>query len=876
MRFIRIFIQRIRSVVRRSRAEEDLRREIDLHIAQLTKEYKAAGMSESGARIAAMREFGPVEATKEQCREMRRVGFVENLWTDLAFALRLLKRSPGFTLTAVLSLALGIGATTAIFSLVDIVLLRMLPVREPQQLVEITRPGGGAVSYPFFEAIRDRNQVFSGVMLLSAGRYTAGVRIGGVDLDIHLSPVSGSYFQVLGVMPVIGRMLVEEDMASSNAAVIGYGFWQRAYAGDPAVLGKTLRVGADGRAYTIVGVAARTFTGVATGQPVDLWLPVTPSRNPAALMFRVIARRKPGIPESTASANVQMLARQLSSEWRFEGPMQIELKAASSGLTQMQRRFMRPLLVLMLVSTLLLLMVALNIANLLLARASARRREIGVRLSLGAGRSRLIQQLLTESFVLGGAGSVLGLLLAPQATGFLVRFLSSSIGTLELPLSIDARILSFTVFVSVSVVLLFGMAPALATTRLDLTPMFLGSSRTTAGLERARLGKSLVVAQVGLSCVLLAGAVLFGRSLQALARVDAGFHPEHVLLLSLATTKQAPTGVDRVRLYERAIQRIAAVAGVRSAAMSSESLFSGSTWTEAVRTPGLASQRGADRQSVLLSVSPGYFQTLGIAMLRGRDFNSGDNESSPKAAVVNEAMARYYFGAADPLGRTFRIESTSFPAPLTVTGLVQNAKYSSLKEAPVRIVYLPALQVPGPFGGANIAIRTAGDPEKMADLLFNEARAESPYLRFAGSTTQEHLVDGTIAQDRMLAQLSGFYGLSAAILVCLGLYGLTVYQASRRAAEIGVRIALGAQRRDVVWMVMRDSMALVAYGSALGVCATLLLASLVQGLLFGVHPFDAANLLVTPALLVGIGAIAAYWPAQRAARLDPMTSLRCE
>jgi hypothetical protein len=390
MRIGRIFFHRLRSLLRRSRAEADLQREIDLHLEQLTKEYTAAGMREKEARLAAQREFGSIGATKERCRDRRRVNAVEDVFRDLAYAFRLLRKSPGFTGSVVLSLALGIGANTAVFSLVDAVLLRMLPVREPQELIEITRLGGGTLSYPFFEAIRDRNQAFSGVLLLSGGRIAASAHLGGADLgEIHLSPVSGSYFAVLGVSPSIGRLLTDEDLNASNVAVISYGFWQRMLAGNPAVLGQTLRVGGDNRQYTIIGVGPERFMGLTTGQPVDLWVPVTRSRNPVALMFRVVARRKPGISEAAAQANAQLIARQLSREWGFERLLPIEVTAASGGLTELQRRFTRPLLVLMLVSALLMLMVALNTANLLMARAAARQREVGVRLSLGASRGRV-------------------------------------------------------------------------------------------------------------------------------------------------------------------------------------------------------------------------------------------------------------------------------------------------------------------------------------------------------------------------------------------------------------------------------------------------------------------------------------------------------
>ncbi|MPY88281.1 MAG: FtsX-like permease family protein [Luteitalea sp.] len=881
MRRGRIVAQRLRSLLRRSRAETDMQRELDLHIEQLTTEHIAAGMSEADARLAARREFGSLEAVKERCRDTRGVTLIEDLLKDVAYAFRLLARSPGFTLAAVLSLALGIGANTAIFSLVDAVLLRMLPVHEPQQLVEVgNRLGEGRLSYPMYEAIRDRNDVFSGVLTLPDGRFAASVYLGDIDAgDVHVSPVSGDYFAVLGVSPVIGRALTEADLVAANTTVIGYGLWRRAFGADPAVLGKGLRI--SDRTYTIVGVAPADFTGVATGHPVDLWVPITWTdrrslESPATLMLRVMARRKPGVSEDEARANMELLARQWSAEWKFEPPMQVDVTSARGGLTQLRQGFSRPLLVLMSIVTLLLLMTAANVANLLLARASARQREIGVRLSLGASRSRLIRQLLTESVVLGGTGAALGLLLAPVVAAFLVRFLSSAVGTIDLSFSIDTRVLAFTLSTSIGVVLLFGLAPALAATRLDLSPLFKGGSASVRGQGPTRPGRVLVVAQVAISGVLLVGAVLFTRSLQTLTNLDAGFRRDNVLLLHVNTAAEALTDVQRVRLYERVLDRLASVPGVRSAALSSESLFSGNAWSEAVNTPSFAPPPGADRQAVLLVISPGFFRTLGTSVLRGRDFNTHDHGRAPTVAIVNEAMARYYFGETEAVERAFRLEHDSFPQHLTVVGLVQDAKYRSLREAAPRIVYLPYLQVPGQLGSANIAVRTAANPEMMADLLWKEVRDESPYLRLGGTTTQARLVEGTIAQDRMLAQLSGFFGLTAAVLVSMGLYGLTAYDVSRRTAEIGVRIALGAQPYDVVRLVLSHSMVLVASGVALGLAAALALARLVETLLFGVHSTDVITLALSASLLLGVGASAAYWPARRAAGLDPIASLRHE
>jgi predicted permease len=882
MRLARIALHRLRSLVRSSRAETAMQRELAQHVEQLTREYISTGMSESEAYRAARLQFGSLEGIKEQCRDMRRVTLVHDFFKDLAYACRLFTKSPGFTLTAVLSLALGIGANTAIFSLVDAVLLRKLPVREPRQLVEVGRAGGRTLSYPTYEAIRDRNEVFSGVLLTSAGRFGASLYFGAINAgDVHFSPVSGDYFAVLGVSPVLGRALTEEDLPASNAAVISYQLWQRVLAGDPGVLGKTMRMGSSD--YTVVGVAPAGFTGVLTGQSIDVWVPVTyfePQllRNNVAMMFRIIGRQKPGVSAEQAGANMTLIARQLSAEWNFERPLHVEIADASGGLTLLRRQFSRPLWILMTVVALLLLIATVNVANLLLARAGARRREMAVRLSLGASRSRLVRQLLTESVVLGGAGGALGLLLAPAAAASLVRFLSSAMGTMTLSLDLDGRMLLFTVATSLIVVGLFGLAPALAATRLDLNAMFKGSPSAAAhGGRRARPGKLLVVAQVAISCVLLAGAILFARSLRTLTHLDAGFRPENVLLLSVGLEPGKPlSAVERVRTYDRVLERVARVPSVQSAAFSSEALFSGNSWTEPVRAPAFTPLRGQDRHAVLLVISPRFFETMGTRIQRGRDFEARDDERAARVAIVNEAAARYYFARTDAIGQTFQLGDRSSAPQMQVVGVVQDAKYRSLKDPAPRMIYLPALQEPGPIGGANLAIRTAGDPEKLADLLWKEVRNEISDLRRHGVTTQAQLVEGTIAQDRMLAQLSGAFGLTAMVLVCLGLYGLTAYEVSRRTAEIGVRLALGAQRTDVVRLIVGRSMILVTSGVLIGLAGAAALARMVESLLFGVRGSDAVTLAGSAAMLLTTGAVASYWPARRASRLNPIATLRAE
>jgi len=448
---------------------------------------------------------------------------------------------------------------------------------------------------------------------------------------------------------------------------------------------------------------------------------------------------------------------------------------------------------------------------------------------------------------------------------------------MDLSLDLDGRILAFTVATSLIVVGLFGFAPALAATRLDLTGMFKGSPSAAVRGQRARPGKLLVVAQVAISCVLLAGAILFARSLRTLTHLDAGFRPENVLLLSVDLEPGRPlSAVERVRTYERVLERLARVPSVQSAAFSSERLFGGNSWTEPVTAPTFAPLPGQDRQAVLLVISPRFLETMGTRILRGRGFEARDDERGARVALVNEAAARYYFARTDAIGQTFQLGDHSGAPEMRVVGVVQDAKYRSLKDPAPRIIYLPGLQEPGPIGGANLAIRTADDPDKMADLLWKEARTEVADLRWRGVTTQARLVEGTIAQDRMLAQLAGAFGLTAMVLVCLGLYALTAYEVSRRTAEIGVRLALGAQRTDVVRLIVGRSMILVTGGVLVGLGGAAALARLVESLLFGVRSSDAVTLVASAAILFTTGAAAAYWPARRAAQLNPLATLRAE
>lgn len=874
MRATRILKHRFAALFRRRHTNSQLERELSLHIEQLTRQNIASGMDESEARAAARREFGSFALIQEACRDTRRVNWIDDILRDLRYGLRQLYKAPAFTLTAVLSLALGIGANTAIFSLADAVLFRMLPVQNPQELVELSQTGEGMISYPLYRYIKEGNTVFSNALIMSAGRFAGSLRADSKELgDIRFSPVSGNYFDVLGIRPSMGRALTEGDMAASNATVIGDRLWRERFHGDPSVIGTAIVVGT--KPYTIIGVAPAGFTGVIAGQPVDLWLPITwfdrqRIENPVAFTFSVIARRKPGVSDQVALANVQLLARQWSNSLKFDQPVRVEVTPASGGLNVVRRRFARPLWVLMGVVMLLLLCAAVNVATLLMVRASKRSREIAIRLSIGAGRSRLIRQLLTESFVLAALGGWVGLLVAPVSAQWLVRFFSAAMGSMTLSFSIDLRMLMFTAMIACAAALFFGLVPALAATRTNGTSIFRGafSSRGNTSYA-ARSGATLVIAQVAISCVLLSMAVLFARSLHNLVELNAGFERENVLILAVGFGDGGPKGIAAARTYERVRDHLSTIPGVRSVALSSETLFGGGRWTETIKAAGFHPIHGQNRAAVMLVVSPNFFRTVGTRLLGGRDFDSRDDDTGAKVAIVNESMARYFLGRRDAVGQSFQV--AGFESPVTVVGVVEDARYQSLRDPAPPIVYLPYLQ--GPVGG-NLTIRTTGDPEKMADALWNEAHRLVPLLRYRGVTTQARLVNGTIAQDRMMAQLSGAFGVTGALLVSLGLFGLTAYEVSRRTGELGVRIALGARRLNVIRLVVGRAVLLVCAGVGVGIIGSWALMRVAERLVYATRATEPASLLLPGLMLIVVGAAAAYWPARRAASVDPATALR--
>jgi len=830
---------------------------------------------------------------------------------DLRYGARMLLKHPGLTLIAVLSLALGIGANSAIFSLLDAVLLKTLPVKNPEQFVLLSRshPQGSKlssnISYPVFAQLREQNHVCAGMFtVLDFVRLNASVN--GQAEMVEGQLVSGSFHSVLGVKAVLGRTFSADDdqvPGANPVAVISDGYWQRRFARDPAVIGKSIIL--NGAPFTIVGVTPPEFFGVTVGVSPDISLPLAmlaqaiPGETAPAESYRhdalphILARLNPGVTPQQASAALTLLLQQslraeAGSQWSPEREQdfqqqRIELTPGSQGLSGLRRQFYEPLRllsaplgVLMAVVGLVLLIACANVANLLLARATARRKEIAVRLALGAGRLRLIRQLLTESALLALLGGALGLLFAYWGNDLLLTLISSGRRPLLLQLAPDARMLGFTAAVSLLASLLFGLAPALRATRVDLTPALKDSPRMPGrGSSRFKLSQALVVAQVALSLVLLIGAGLFVRSLLKLQSLDVGFEQEKVLFLSVDPKLigyQRPQIAD---LYRRVLERIAAIPGVRSASLSRNSLLSGGRIEGAISLPGSTSMSDESRWVRRDAVGPRFFETVGMPLLMGRDFNAQDNERAPQVAVINETCSRAYFGHESPLGKRFGWEPEQ-SSEIEIVGVVKDAKYHSLREETPRMIYLPYLQDSGAWRETNLQVRTANDPLSMAAAIRRELQAIDPNLPVFGVKTLKAQVNESLAQERLVATLSGFFGMLALLMACVGLYGVLSFTVSQRTAEIGIRMALGAQRGNVLWLVMRETLLLILIGIAVGLSAALATTRLTASLLFGLAPTDLVTVSLATLLMIMVGALSGYLPARRATKVDPMIALRCE
>src|SRR5262245_866981 len=819
---------------------------------------------------------------------------MQTLWQDLRYGRRMLFKKPGFTVVAALTLALGIGANTAIFSLIDAVLLKTLPVNDPERLVALTSVTGVgerrlSFSYPTFHDLRELNQVFAEIFAydglalnLSEGAQTE--RVSG-------QLVSGNFFSGLGVKPFLGRVLSPEDDKAPGAhpvAALGHNFWQRRFASDPNVVGKTIHL--NGYPYTVIGIAASGFLGVEVGASPEVWVPMMMqpqlSNGDDRLRMRnhfgikIMARLKPGVNEQQAQLATDLLSRQINSDAPGISPglrnfllkQRIELLPAGKGLSSLRSQFKQPLLILMGMVGLVLLIARANVANLLLARAATREKEIAVRLALGASRSRLARQLLTESLLLSLFGALLGLLFAFWVTDLLVNLAARSRFTLEL--QPDLRVLGFNLGVAVLTGILFGLAPAIQSTRPDLTSALKNEIPALAsGGRRFELRKILVVAQVALSLLLLVGAGLFVRTLQNLERMDLGFRADKVLLLSMnpGLNRYKP---DQARnFYAQLLERVKTLPGVQSASMTDMPLLGGA-WVTGVSIEGYQSRPGQDMSTTAKRVEPKFFETMGIPLLLGRDFADSDGAGAPKVAIINETLARSFWGNENPIGKRIGVESAGPDSE--IIGVIKDTKYRYLKEQIPRTVYVPLAQREVRADERVLHIRTTGEPKDLIAAIRREARALDKDLPVYNVKTFSELAAEGMSQERIVATLSSFFGLLALLLASIGLYGVMAYAVARRTREIGIRLALGAQSGAVIKLVIRQGMGLVAIGLVIGLAGALALTRFIAGQLYGVGATDPATFAVISLLLMTVALAACYLPARRATKVDPMVALRQE
>jgi len=894
---------RVRSWLRASLHRRELERamedEFQFHRARYAEDLERSGLPPEEARRRAYAEFGSVDARKEECRSALGLRLLDELRADVRYAGRLLRRSPAFAAVAVLSLGLGIGANTAIFTLLDTVMLKSLPVKEPARLFFVDNSGGksggnSGPPYPCFEILRDRNRYFSGMAAFKAGA-SMNVTIDGVRERVRGQYASASYFDVLGVPAVYGRVFTTADEESSRAgasnspvAVISETFWERRFGRNPVIIGKTIQVG---RTWvTIVGVTPRAFRGLQAGSPVDLTVPMTVSGNRLTgtqhWWFSVVGRLKDDVPLEQARLDLDALFQAYKTDIGLKGDTyfdRIALVPAGKGQNDLRRDFATPLWIVTTIVGLVLLIGCANVANLLIARASARRSEIAVRLAIGASRSRLIRQLITEGALLAALGAAGGLLFARWGVATLVRFFEGGQQWIMLEPHFGGRVLAFTAGVATLTAFLFSVAPALHATRVDAAKPD-DSGRTSLPRPRARVGQALVVLQVTLSLVLLSVAALFMRTLHNLNNVQSGFSRQGVLTMHVEATMLPPYDKARAyteypqlaRMWGELLDGLAALPGVSTVALSTITPLSRRDRGVVIAVPGEPPKRGPDRGVHVNHVTAAYFETFGIRLLDGRVFAASDQPTSARVAILNATAAKFYFGQASPIGRMIDFPGQDIPDPYQVVGVVEDTRYDGLRKDPERMAYLPVSQSIDRLGGVIVGIRAAIDPSGLIGGVREAAARSVPAAFVSNIITINQQIDDSMLQERLVARLASVFGALAVILACIGIYGVLSYAVVRRTREIGIRLAIGARRRAVIWLVLRETVVLVAIGLMLGLPLVVWAGRYVRSQLFEVASNDPLAITAAMFVLACAAMAAAYLPARRASSVDPMTALRCE
>jgi predicted permease len=901
----------------------DVDQEIEFHIAMRAQALVATGLDPETARAQAIAQFGNSAAVRAEClvidtqrtRAMTATERLDNLRRDAAYAVRSLRQHPGFAIVVILILALGIGANTATFSVIDALMLRPLPVEAPEQLVTVGdpkaigrlsegTPNTAVVSYPLYLDIRDGNHVLSGL-------YATG-RSGRLDAIIDHRPDSGrgtpaeaehprgrfvstNFFSVLGVHAYAGRTFAPTEGLVAGAdpvVVISHAYWRKRFASDPRAVGRSIII--NGAPLVIVGVAAEGFSGDLVGQDIDVWMPITMEPTVVAneqwLTHRdvswllLMGRLAPGVSLTQARAALTVLETRsvldhatagdrgyLEQNLR-ESPPQVG--PGARGFSYYRASLASALVTLTAAVALVLIVVCANVANLMLARAAARGREISVRIALGAGRGRLIQQLLTESAILAAVGAAAGLLVAWWGSATLLRVAARGPGRIPLDVRFDGPVLVFTVALSIATMLLIGLVPALRATRADVAAALRTQGRDS-GAERAKpgrlpLGKGLVVAQVALSMLLLVGTGMLVRSTERLEHADVGVARDRLVIAAVAAQQSGYSGPRLTALIRDLLARTAAVPGVAAISLSENGLFNGTESATNIQVEGFTARVDSDTAVAYDDVGPGYFNAVGGHLLRGRDIGTRDDESAPKVAVINETMSRFFFPHGDALGRHFKADSATWE----IVGIVADANTNDVRESPIRRFYIPMVQQARPPGQFKLEVRTGGDPARLLVPVRHALTAADPALIVTDIEPLAELIRDSIAQDRLVAQAVSFFGAIALVLSALGLYGVMAYATARRTTEFGLRMALGAEPGAVIRMVLGEAMRLAAAGIVLGLPVAIAASQLIRGRLFHIGIFDPPSIGIAVVVLAVSAAIAALLPALRASSVAPLAAIR--
>jgi len=871
---------------RKKRPAADFNEELRAHLQLEADELRLDGLAEAEARAAARRAFGNVTAAEERFYEKGRLVWLDHLVQDVRYGLRAMRKSPGFTATVVFTLALGMGANTAIFSLMDAVLLRALPVKDPASLYFLNNAGarerGGSPPYPCFERFRALAKSFTGIAAYTSADH--GIRIEGTVEQVDGANVSGNYYGLLGVTPFAGRLLeAGDERLDPPVAVISYGFWQRRFGGRPDAIGTTFSL--DDRTFTIVGITPKEFYGLTPGRHDDVTMPFTVAgpgvlRSTGSWFFQAIARLRPGVTAEQAQAEIDPIFQAfmnefpVSAEYRRDYFRQMAVTPASRGLDELRKRFSRPLWALMAVVGLVLLIGCANITNLLAARAAKREREFAVRVAIGAGRSRLFRQVLVETGLLFASGAVAGMAVAWLAARRAIAFFAGGAHPILLELHWDWRVLGFAAGLSLLATLIFGAAPMVRAMRTDPHRAMQDGGRATASRRRIGMGQFLVAFQVALSMILLAGAGLFLRTLNNLRAAGAGFHAGEVALILIHLpdpTYREPAA--RIVLWDRLLANVRGQPGVRSASLSRMTPMNGNTRARGLDVPGFQPRSEEDRTIGLNTVSEDYFRTMGAPILQGRDFTPDDRAEAPHVALLNESARRRFFDGRDPIGTVVRFGGSP---PYRIVGVVQDARQADLRQPPGPFLYISIRQPVDQGAFMTLSMRTSGDPQRVMAAIERRARGVGPDIHIVRTDTLARQIDESLLQERLISTLATAFGVLALLLSAVGLYGVLAYAVGRRTSEIGIRMTLGALPGQVAWSTVRQTLGLVALGLAAGVAGSIFLAGAAEKLLYGVTPTDPAALAGSVALLAVVACVASYLPARRAGRIDPVAALRSE